>query len=130
MNLSTEDNIQSHRKWRESKQQPSRARSGHQISCCLVSYATIMSGCPANCSRGPTSNKYRSPHVLRTMKRMGTWGERGTTYTPSSPNGRDDVVIASCAKRVAAIDPSFPFRFRLFSLSQRLSRIDPVSCKR
>ena len=25
-----------HRKWRESKQQPSRARSGHQISCCLV----------------------------------------------------------------------------------------------
>ena len=27
----------SHWKWRESKQQPSRARSGHQISCCLVS---------------------------------------------------------------------------------------------
>ena len=25
----------SHRKWRETKQQPSRARSGHQISCCL-----------------------------------------------------------------------------------------------
>ena len=24
-------------KWRETKQQPSRARSGHQISCCLVS---------------------------------------------------------------------------------------------
>ena len=27
----------SHRKWRETKQQPSRARSGHQLSCCLVS---------------------------------------------------------------------------------------------
>ena len=26
-----------HRKWRESKQQPSRARSGNQLSCCLVS---------------------------------------------------------------------------------------------
>ena len=26
-----------HRKWRETKQQPSRARSGHQIRCCLVS---------------------------------------------------------------------------------------------
>ena len=25
------------KKWRETKQQPSRARSGHQISCCLVS---------------------------------------------------------------------------------------------
>ena len=25
------------RKWRETKQQPSRARSGNQISCCLVS---------------------------------------------------------------------------------------------
>ena len=27
----------SHRKWRETKQQPSRDSSGHQISCCLVS---------------------------------------------------------------------------------------------
>ena len=27
----------SHWKWRETKQHPSRARSGHQISCCLVS---------------------------------------------------------------------------------------------
>ena len=27
----------SHRKRRETMQQPSRARSGHQISCCLVS---------------------------------------------------------------------------------------------
>ena len=27
----------SHWKWRETKQQPSRARSGHQIRCCLVS---------------------------------------------------------------------------------------------
>ena len=27
----------SHRKWRETKQQPSRARSGKNISCCLVS---------------------------------------------------------------------------------------------
>ena len=26
-----------HRKWRSTKQQPSRAGSGHQISCCLVS---------------------------------------------------------------------------------------------
>ena len=26
----------SHWKWRETKQQPSRARSGHQIICCLV----------------------------------------------------------------------------------------------
>ena len=25
-----------HRKWRETKQQPGRARSGNQISCCLV----------------------------------------------------------------------------------------------
>ena len=41
----------SHRKWRETKQQPSRARSGHQISCCLVSLhflcdTDILSGCP------------------------------------------------------------------------------------
>ena len=28
----------SHRKWREAKQQPSRTRSGNQISCCLVSF--------------------------------------------------------------------------------------------
>ena len=27
----------SHREWRETKRQPSRARSGHHISCCLVS---------------------------------------------------------------------------------------------
>ena len=27
----------SHWKWRETKLQPSRARTGHQISCCLVS---------------------------------------------------------------------------------------------
>ena len=27
----------SHWKWRETKQHPSRARSGHQISCCLFS---------------------------------------------------------------------------------------------
>ena len=27
----------SHRKWRETKQQPSRARSGNKLSCCLVS---------------------------------------------------------------------------------------------
>ena len=27
----------SHWKWRESKVQPGRVRSGHQISCCLVS---------------------------------------------------------------------------------------------
>ena len=27
----------SHRKWRETKQEPSRARLGHQISSCLVS---------------------------------------------------------------------------------------------
>ena len=26
----------SHGKWRETKQHPSRARSGNQISCCLV----------------------------------------------------------------------------------------------
>ena len=26
----------SHKKWRETKQQPSRARTGHQISCCLL----------------------------------------------------------------------------------------------
>ena len=26
----------SHRKWRETKQQPTRVRAGHQVSCCLV----------------------------------------------------------------------------------------------
>ena len=42
----------SHRKWRESKQQPSRARSawsGNQLSCCLVSLhflCDILSGRP------------------------------------------------------------------------------------
>ena len=39
----------SHRKWRETKQQPSRARSGHQISCWLVSLhflCDILSGRP------------------------------------------------------------------------------------
>ena len=37
------------RKWRETKQQTSRARSGHQISCCLVSLrylCDILSGHP------------------------------------------------------------------------------------
>ena len=28
--------MMSHRKWRETEQHPRRARSGHQISCCLV----------------------------------------------------------------------------------------------
>ena len=37
----------SHRKWRGTKEQPSRARSGHQISCCLVSlHFLCLSGCP------------------------------------------------------------------------------------
>ena len=39
----------SHRKWRESKQDPSRARSGNQPSCCLVSLhfpSDILSGRP------------------------------------------------------------------------------------
>ena len=39
----------SHRKWRETKQQPSRARSGHQLRCCLVSLhflCDILSGRP------------------------------------------------------------------------------------
>ena len=38
-----------HRKWRETKQQPSKARSGHKISCCLVSLhflSDILSGRP------------------------------------------------------------------------------------
>ena len=42
-----------HRKWRESKQQPSRARSGHQISCCLVSLhflCDILSSRPVHCN--------------------------------------------------------------------------------
>ena len=29
--------MMSQKKWRETKQQPSRARSGHQVSCCLTS---------------------------------------------------------------------------------------------
>ena len=43
-----------HRKWRETKQQPSRARSGHQISCCLVSLhflCDILSGRPVDISK-------------------------------------------------------------------------------
>ena len=39
----------SHRKWREIKQQPSRARQGHQISCCRVALhflCDILSGRP------------------------------------------------------------------------------------
>ena len=42
----------SHRKWREGKQQPSRARSGNQLSCCLVSLhflCDIPSGRPVHC---------------------------------------------------------------------------------
>ena len=42
----------SHRKWRESKQQPSRARSGNQLSCCLVSLhflCDILLGRPVVC---------------------------------------------------------------------------------
>ena len=38
-----------HRKWRETKRQPNRAGSGHQISCCLVSLrflCDILSGRP------------------------------------------------------------------------------------
>ena len=41
----------SRRKWRETKQQPSRAGSGHQISCCLVSLhflCDILSGRPVH----------------------------------------------------------------------------------
>ena len=41
-----------HRKWRETKQQPSRAISGHEISCCLVSLhfllCDILSGRPVH----------------------------------------------------------------------------------
>ena len=39
----------SHRKWRSTKQQPSRARAGYQISCCLLSLhvlCDILSGGP------------------------------------------------------------------------------------
>ena len=42
----------SRRKWRESKQQPSIARSGHEIGCCLVSLhflCDILSPCPVSC---------------------------------------------------------------------------------
>ena len=41
----------SHRKWRENKQQPSRARAGYQISCCLLSLhflCDILSGGPVS----------------------------------------------------------------------------------
>ena len=38
----------SHRKWRETKQQPRRARSVHQISCCLVSLCDVLSGHPVD----------------------------------------------------------------------------------
>ena len=39
----------SHRKWRETKQHPSRASAGYQISCCLLSLnflCDILSGGP------------------------------------------------------------------------------------
>ena len=39
----------SHRKWRSTKEQPSRARAGYQISCCLLSLhflCDILSGGP------------------------------------------------------------------------------------
>ena len=42
----------SHRKWRSTKQQPSRARAGYQISCCLLSLhflCDILSGGPVVC---------------------------------------------------------------------------------
>ena len=35
----------SHSKWRETKQQLNRAKSGHQISCCLVSPFPVRSSC-------------------------------------------------------------------------------------
>ena len=41
-----------HRKWRETKQQPHRAWSGHQISCCLVSLWGILSGRPVGVGGG------------------------------------------------------------------------------
>ena len=45
----------SHRKWRESKQQPSRARSGNKLSCCFVSLlflCDILSGRPVRDRQG------------------------------------------------------------------------------
>ena len=41
----------SHRKWRSTKQHPSRARAGYQISCCLLSLhflCDILSGGPVH----------------------------------------------------------------------------------
>ena len=35
----------SHRKWRETKQQPSRARSSNQLSCCLVPSISCATSC-------------------------------------------------------------------------------------
>ena len=49
----------SHRKWRETKQQPSRARSGHKISSCLVSLLFLCDipsshAVDQKCSKGKT----------------------------------------------------------------------------
>ena len=59
----------SHRKWRKTKQQPSRARSGNHINCCLVSLhfqRDIQSTAPVQC--------------LTQECRESNFGPRGRSY--------------------------------------------------
>ena len=46
----------SHRKWRETKQQPRRAMSGNQISCCLVSIPFPCGILSSPCTAGSNDN--------------------------------------------------------------------------
>ena len=54
----------SHRKWRSTKQHPSRAREGYQISCCLFPSISCATSCPlALYSRHSTKSRWSLTYV-------------------------------------------------------------------
>ena len=69
----------SHTKWRKTKKQSSKTRSGHQISCCLVSLlllCDILSGCPVFrvMSGKETKRRKLGPGASRLNTRLGRAG--------------------------------------------------------
>ena len=66
-----------HRKLRETKWQPSRARSGHQLRCCLVSLHFLLVG--------PVTNHNKKQRAcMRTEQAIKNWEPRRARVTPGS----------------------------------------------
>ena len=76
----------SHRKRRETRQQPSRARSGHQISCCLISLHVL-----CDILSSDSSHTIMNPYLADSAPRgPPSWVPRWTRSTCTSP-------LASCS---------------------------------